>query len=110
MSAGHCPNCEINFPYDAQDRKCPICGEDTRWRPYATPDSDWQEKVDAASASEKLDFSLSKENRWRYDRLLKADFTETQAMFLALDRSVDLQKAEGLAAKAGPQLAFRILS
>lgn len=51
---------------------------------------------------------LNKEEQWRYDRLLTAGYTESQSLWLALDRAVDLHKA--LALRAKTELAFQILS
>lgn len=68
-------------------------------------------KTAAETEEVKTDFSLSKEEQWRYDHLHRAGFTESQAVFLALARDrVDLHKAVELAEQAGPALAYKILS
>lgn len=51
---------------------------------------------------------LDKVEQWRFDKLRHAGFTETQSLWLALDRSVDLHKA--MALRKATHLAFSILS
>ena len=53
---------------------------------------------------------LEKTEQWRFDRLRAAGYTESQSLMLAIQRDVDLHKAVDLAHKAGPQLAYQIVS
>ena len=53
---------------------------------------------------------LDKVEQWRYDTLRDAGYTESQSLMLTLDRSVDLHEAVRLAAKASPDLAYRIMA
>lgn len=53
---------------------------------------------------------LDKVQQWRYDRLLAAGYTQSQALMLTIDRTVDLHQAVNLAHKAGPGVAYRIVS
>lgn len=53
---------------------------------------------------------LDSVGKWRFDKLVAAGYGETQALWLALDRSIDLHKAVDLAKAAGPQMAFQIIS
>lgn len=51
---------------------------------------------------------LDKTEQWRFDKLVAAGYTETQALWLAIDRSVDLHRAVAL--RSSTELAFSILS
>lgn len=53
---------------------------------------------------------LEKPEQWRYDRLKDAGYTEGQSLLLAIDKAVDLHKAVDLAAVAGPETAYQIVS
>lgn len=108
VAARVCSVCGIHFPPD-NVIKCRICEGQTTWQPFVDYHKDWEEKVEAARVPEP-DYSLSKEAAWRRDQLLRAGYSDTQALFLALAREIDLHDAQKLAAKAGPDMAFRILS
>lgn len=50
---------------------------------------------------------MDKVERWRYDKLLHAGYTESQALMLAIRREIDLHQAVALRAKT--DLAFAII-
>lgn len=74
----------------------------------------WRKQQAAQEAPEKepkeVAPRLDKVEQWRYDRLIAAEYTESQALWLALDRRIDLHEAVDLAKSAGSVLAFQILS
>lgn len=108
MAARVCVDCLGKFPA-VSNSECPVCGGKTVWKPFDTPDSDWEQKV--KDAQDPPTYELSKENEWRRDRLLEAGYSDTQALFIALSREIDLHKAVKVARQSGdPDLAFRILS
>ena len=51
---------------------------------------------------------LSKEEQWRFDSLLVAGFKDTQALWIALNRDIDLHEAVALREKT--DLAYEILA
>lgn len=53
---------------------------------------------------------LEKHEKWRFDRMVEAGYSELQALWLCLDRGVDLHKAVDLAHAAGADRAFEILN
>lgn len=55
-------------------------------------------------------YRLDKVGQWRYDRLITAGYTESQALMLAIARHIDLHKAVDLAHAAGPDMAYQIVS
>lgn len=72
------------------------------------PQSKPDEEEEALPSAEVV---LDKVGKWRYDNLMSAGYTETQALMLALDRAkVDLHEAVDLAQRAGPTLAYQIVS
>lgn len=79
------------------------------WMPQAQPSKQEPEEPEPLPS---VDGVLGdKTLKWRYDRLLEAGFTESQAVMLALARTeVDLHEAVALAKKAGAPLAYTILS
>lgn len=109
MAARICKSCGVRFPPD-NVMNCRICDEKTSWQPYIAHDLDWEAKVTATQEPETPDYALSKETEWRRDQLLKAGYTDTQALFIALAKEIDLHEARTLAKSAGPYMAFRILS
>jgi predicted nucleic acid-binding Zn-ribbon protein len=110
VAARVCVDCGGRFP-PVNTSECPACGGKTYWKPFAQVDEDWEQKVSAAQDPQPPDYTLSKEAEWRRDELLKAGYSDTQALFLALARGVDLHQAVRVAKQSGdPDLAFRILS
>jgi hypothetical protein len=75
--------------------------------PKPKPEDDAAAELQAQlDAAEKVD----KVYLWRYRRFAAAGFTSEQALSLAYDRGVDSHRAVSLAERAGPALAYSILS
>jgi hypothetical protein len=78
------------------------------------PPNPFQPSKDLPEAVEVLptidDYRLDKVGQWRYDRLVSAGYSQSQALMLTIDRTVDLHEAVNLAHKAGPGVAYRIVS
>lgn len=104
-----CSDCGISYPISIV--QCMVCGQKTDPFSNVAPDADWREKVDSLNQPPDTDWDDAVP-RWRFAELLRAGYAPRQAEELATRASwdVDLQQARELAAKAGPELAYEILS
>lgn len=107
QASRRCEACDIAYPNHLDHKTCEVCGGNTVWTAARGVDPDWREKVLALTTPAVPD---DKVYRWRYDALVRAEYTPLQAMNLATNRAVDLHKAVALAEAAGASRAFDILS
>lgn len=99
-----CPKCLIRYPPKEYDH-CPVCAGALVNNPY--PPSDGWERMVAKLRGDDLDDPVVK---WRFGQLLRAGQSPMQAESLAWRRDVDLHRAVSITEKAGPDLAFQILT
>jgi hypothetical protein len=108
MPAYRCSTCGIDYPNNFTYKKCRVCGEPTSGFSNIEADPNWQDKVDLASIQP--DVKPDPVVVWREEQLLSAGYSPGSSAQLADDKTLDLHKAVELAHKAGPELAYRILS
>lgn len=111
MTTLRCSRCGISYPNQFLHQKCSVCGEKTNVIMDA-PDDDWQKKVALANKhlSESVEIKPDKVEVWRTEQLVAAGFLNGSAAEIAANQQIDLHKAVELAQKAGPELAYRILT
>lgn len=110
MGAFRCSKCDINYPYHTSHQACEVCGEKCAHAAMTPPHGDWEDRVHLATVQEKDVLADDRLYKWRFDQLKAAGFSVGSSYELASLRDVDLHKAVELAAKAGPELAYRILT
>lgn len=95
MAARRCRDCGICFPSGSGD--CDACGGATTWDPTATPDEDWEAKVEAAKYEPSLE--ERKLRSWRERRLRQMGFEGAFLDVLAELPGVKLHDIEDLLAR-----------
>lgn len=115
MSARCCTSCDLRF--DGTET-CPICGKETDWQIWSTPDADWKERVASARA---VGVAPDKVVMNRTHRLIGAGLDYDTALEFAQARrppesngsgggyDVDVWEFERLVKRCGVALAARIM-
>lgn len=108
MAARRCSDCGISYPNSNLYILCRHCRQATSLLTNVDPDPDWEYAV----ALKGMPDRVRDENSywWRAEELYRAGLPYEQAMLLAGHRDVDLHEAIELIEKAGPRLAYDILS
>jgi predicted ATP-dependent serine protease len=113
MAAYRCTNCDVNWDKQGE---CPACGTLTTMLFWAKVDK--KETRDQAiqvgkKKAEQVQLQelqvLDPVQKWRWEALKSAGYSDVSALFLATTRAIDLHHAVRLAKQAGPDLAYEIL-